>query len=82
MAASLVFDGIAFFYTLMFRGLQAHPMKIFMMISFANFNFMWPTLLQSFVCKWHLDSLYRYSSLDGMRGELNSLETLLMMVPF
>ena len=61
MACSVIFDGISFFYIARFKGLQAHPMKLFMWISLANFCFIWPTLMVSFICDLDIDDLFVYT---------------------
>lgn len=63
MALSLIFDGTAFFYIKRFKGLQAHPMKIFMWISFANFSFLWPNLWISFICNLRLEKLLQFTTI-------------------
>ena len=80
----MLFDGIALIYIMNFKGLQAHPMKIFMMISLSNFCFMWPTLWGSFICRFHLDTVFQLTAFMGFGFEKNlqSLQTLMMAVPF
>lgn len=50
MGLSMLFDGLAVFYTVKYKGLQAHPMKLFMMISFFTFNYFWTLFFTNFVC--------------------------------
>lgn len=82
MAISIIFDGTAVFYTVKFKGLQAHPMFIFCAISLSNFCFMWPTLIGSFVCNLELPTIYRYTSFYDINASFNSLTTLVTAVPF
>ena len=78
MALSLIFDGTAFFYIKRFKGLQAHPMKIFMWISMANFSFLWPNLWISFICKLRLEKLLQFTTV-GLKedSQLYMLELML-----
>ena len=41
MGLSMLFDGIAFYYIYNYKGLQAHPMKLFMWMSFYTFAYFW-----------------------------------------
>jgi hypothetical protein len=41
MGLSMFFDGIAFYYIYNYKGLQAHPMKLFMWMSFFTFAYFW-----------------------------------------
>ena len=50
MIASMLFDVVSFLYIYSSKGLQAHPMKFFMWISFANYSFFWILLWQNCFC--------------------------------
>ena len=81
MALSLLFDGIALVYTFKFKGLQAHPMRMFMWISISSFCFLWPTLIMNFTCELYLDKVYNFTSFIIV-GSMDALETIMITVPF
>ena len=58
MAASILFDGIAFYYIYNFKGLQAHPMKLFMWMSFFTFSYFWLLFGASFLCETGLEKVF------------------------
>ena len=62
ISLSLLCDATSFFYISMFKGLQSHPMKIFMWLSFANFCTFWTMMLSSFICEINLQSLFSLST--------------------
>ena len=82
MGISLLFDGVVLFYIYMFKGLQAHPMKIFMWLSISNFCFMWPTLLMTFTCDLHLEDIFGHTVLWIVDSSASSIETIMITVPF
>ena len=61
MGLSLLFDGIAFFYIRNYKGLQAHPMKLFMWMSCATFCYFWVLFWTVFFCDIRLDRLFNYT---------------------
>lgn len=57
MVVSLVFEGLTVFYISNIKGLQVHPMKIYMLISIANFCFMWSLLMMTEICPFRMHNL-------------------------
>ena len=41
MVLSMINEASTFFYIYNFKGLQAHPMKLFMWMSFGTFSYFW-----------------------------------------
>ena len=82
MGFSLLFDGFALIYICKFKGMQAHPMKIFMWISISNFCFIWPTLLMTFTCDLHLQEMFSHTAISITNTPISSIETIMITVPF
>ena len=58
MVASILFDGIAFYYIYKFKGLQAHPMKLFMWMSFFTFSYFWLLCFGTIFCDLRLEKFF------------------------
>jgi hypothetical protein len=61
MGLSLLFDGIFFFYIYNYKGLQAHPMRLFMYMSFATFCYFWVIFWTVFVCEVEIEKLFNFT---------------------
>ena len=86
MAASILFDGIAFYYIYNFKGLQAHPMKLFMWMSFFTFSYFWLLFGAIKFCDLRLDKFFCFCGIDVFKY-LNShgwttLDILVKAIPF
>ena len=57
MVTSLVFEGLTVLYISNIKGLQVHPMKIYMMISVADFCFIWSLLSMTEICPYKMHDL-------------------------
>jgi len=83
MGVSMLFDGIAFYYIYKYKGLQAHPMKLFMWMSLSTFSYFWLLFWQSFVCDYGLDNLFNATVyFDPDANKWSSLKVFLHVVPF
>lgn len=81
MILSLLFDGLSFLAIWHYKGLQTHPMKIFMFLSFANFGFMYSLLMMSSICEFKLYIVFNETTF-GVFGEWLSLEYLVLVSEF
>lgn len=85
MGLSILFDGVSVVYIYKFKGLHAHPMRMFMWLSIASFSFIWLSLISSFTCQLRLNKVFHFTSIFGLlnnNSEFRSMEILLFMVPF
>ena len=83
MFISMVFDAGNFFTIAFFKGLQAHPMMLFMWISFASFSLMWSLIMFTFVCNFSLDKVLAAScGMFTVESHWEFLKILMKVIPF
>ena len=83
MCLSMVFDAANFFTIVSFKGLQAHPMMLFMWISFASFSLMWSLIMFTFVCVFSLDKMLAAScGMFSVSSHWEFLKILMKVIPF
>ena len=61
MGLSCFFDGLNVLFISQFKGLQAHPMKLYLWLSFATFFVFWNNLLIPVMCPLHLEFDLHYT---------------------
>ena len=79
---TLILEGLSFAYIYNHKGLQAHPMKMFMLINMATFCFMWSKLALPFICKFKLPEIFSYTTSPVVLDEWHSMSILLFSTLF
>ena len=79
---TLLLEGLTFAYIHNFKGLQAHPMKMYMWINLATFCFMWSKLALPFICNLNLPQILSFSTPTVILNEWQAMSVLLYSTLF
>ena len=79
---TLLLEGLSFAYIYNFKGLQAHPMKMYMWINMATFCFMWSKLALPFICNLNLPQILSFTTSRVILDEWQAMSVLLYSTLF